>query len=769
MRLLRWLRRKRSERREMLQRQDDLVGADGPIRTSSQDLLRRTVFAQRIAAILSSLSLDEGRVFAIRGAWGNGKSSLKNLVIEELGHRSDGAEWLEFNPWQWPDADGIARALFEQIADKMGGSYSTGAARRAAKLRKYADILTRTGTPLRKVGADNQAIAGWLGNAAIIALAATLGWTIPAAATIAFVAVALSLAALVVGGILRWLAPDRWAQPLDVVRRDLEASLLNAQRPLAIFVDDIDRLEPDQIRLLIRQVKVNANLPNIVFVLLFQPSIVEAALGPIADGQGREFLEKIVQANFDLPAVPIDRVHRIFTEQLSAMASAHASPENGFEQVRWGNVLIGCMLPYIRNLRDVRRLLSSIAIHMPLHEGNRAFEVNIIDFLALETLRVFEPELHNAIVRHRDLLLQTRRFRDDRQDAVNRDRVTNIANGVAQDRVELAQTVLTELFPPIAWVFNNHYYGREVTEWINQKRVCTTRFFDRYFELQVPEGALSESDFVDFISASHNAVALADIIESFRRHDLAAALAARLDESVSRLPTNNAPILLPAMFELAQSLVATRSADPFNAPWVSAWRSITWYLDAAPPERRSELALAALDETGALSVGAILISLDMDSRGEEGAERKALFDDEGLQKLKSLWIAKIKALAGDPVAMLGHDDLASLLYRWRDFSGSMDEPVEWVANVAVNDQALGALIESFMSVGSTQAWGDRVGRLHETFSRESIEDFFGIDRLSDRLDKLDTSQLKESERHAIEVLHRHLAAWRKNASDPEDP
>jgi hypothetical protein len=46
---------------------DSGIGAEAPIRTAEQDRLRRADFAGRIAAVLSELSLREGRVFAIRG------------------------------------------------------------------------------------------------------------------------------------------------------------------------------------------------------------------------------------------------------------------------------------------------------------------------------------------------------------------------------------------------------------------------------------------------------------------------------------------------------------------------------------------------------------------------------------------------------------------------------------------------------------------------------------------------------------------------------
>lgn len=129
---------------------DNGIGAEAPIRKASEDRLRRADFAGRIAEVLSELSLREGRVFAIRGGWGFGKSSLKNLITERLDAGGCRADWLDFNPWQWGDGDAIARALFGQIADRLGGEHSKAALARAEALRRYGTILTGAGTPLKE-------------------------------------------------------------------------------------------------------------------------------------------------------------------------------------------------------------------------------------------------------------------------------------------------------------------------------------------------------------------------------------------------------------------------------------------------------------------------------------------------------------------------------------------------------------------------------------------------------------------------------------------
>jgi len=736
---------------------------DAPIRSASEDLLRRDLFARRIAQVLSNPTGKDGRVFAIRGNWGHGKSSLKNLVIEVLESQRL-VQWLEFNPWKWGDDTSIARGLFSQMAIKLEGARTPEAEARAKAIRRYGSLLVGGSGTLRAAGTES-GLASWLTAVAIVAAGLGIGVPNLEAKYIAGGALLLSGLALISGKALAYIGRERVGS-LDDARADVEARLHKAPGPLIVFVDDIDRLEPDQIRLLFRHVKVNANLPNIVFVLLFQPSIVEAALEPIAGTEGRQFLEKIVQASFDLPAVSVDEVHRIFTEQLSLVAGSFATEDNGFDQVRWGNMLISCIQPCIRNLRDARRLISSLAIHLPLHQGASAFEVNIIDFFGLETLRVFEPDFHGAIFRERDLVLQKHRYSGDRREDEQRQRLEALISVIPEGRRQAAKDAFVELFPTVEWAFNGSYFGSDwQPEWINAKRVCTSRYFDRYFAFQSAEGSISESEFVDFLHATTDGARLKRIVAEFEGRNLLTSLAARLDESVKRLPVENANVLLPEMYKIAQKLVQRTAADPFNAPWVSAWRAVSWFLHRVEPSERTRLAIASLKSSGALSVGAILISLDRSSREKDENDREALFDDKGLTALTNTWLRQMRSLAKSDQALLSHPDLLSLLYRWRDFTGTLNEPRKWVQRVSKNDRNFATLIAGFMGVGRSQTWGDRVGRTHETFQRETIEDLFGINRVDERVRNFDTSELPSNEVHALEVLRKHLDVWkgRENA------
>jgi hypothetical protein len=750
------------------EQQDGGIGAEAPIRKASQDRLRRTDFAHRIAGVLSELSLREGRVFAIRGGWGFGKSSLKNLIIERLDAMNGGADWLDFNPWQWGDGDMIARALFGQIADRLGGEHSTAARARASALRRYGEILTGSAAPLKEAGSSNYLISMVLTNASVIAIASAIGLTLPAVAGVAAALVASSVGIPLVGRLMSFFGRDHANEPLDQVREALSVRLRELDRPLVVFVDDIDRLEPEQIRMVLRQVKANANLPNIVFLLLFQPSIVERALNPVADGDGRAFLEKIVQASFDLPIVPENIVYQTFAEELSELVRPHATEVNGFTQARWGNVYIGCIQPMLRNIRDVRRLISSIAIHLPLHTAGDVFEVNIIDFLLLETLRVFEPDLHEALFRERGLVLQEGRFSNSGRREEDRAAAERLLATASEKQRTIARDALKNLFPTLEWAYGGTNYTEGFhSKWLSAKRVCTQRYFPRYFELQTAIGEISEHRFIAFLEATTTEDELTAAIFNVEADGLLPSLVVRFDESVDRLPVENAGVLLPVMFAIAQKFA---DAGPFNLPWISAWRATSWFLKRIPRDGRSALVLNAFRKTEALAVAATLIYLNdpADRKDDPDQAFEPVLDLETVEAMKVQWLQILRSRAADGTALIAEPDLLSLLYRWKTFTGSLDEPRRWVEKAIQTDEGFARMAALMMSRGSIHSFGDRVSVPHNTYNKETIDDFIGIDVAKARCSAIDPAEFPEHE-EALRTLRSFLEAWlglRK--SDPFD-
>ena len=87
--------------------------ADRPIKSKKEDILGRTEFAARLAKDIAKWNGDDSLVIGLYGAWGSGKSSLKNMVLESISARKrELLPLVDFNPWQLSGTGGIPVAFF---------------------------------------------------------------------------------------------------------------------------------------------------------------------------------------------------------------------------------------------------------------------------------------------------------------------------------------------------------------------------------------------------------------------------------------------------------------------------------------------------------------------------------------------------------------------------------------------------------------------------------------------------------------------------------
>jgi predicted KAP-like P-loop ATPase len=393
--------------------------------------------------------------------------------------------------------------------------------------------------------------------------------------------------------------------------------------------------------------------------------------------------------------------------------------------------------------------------------------VNVVDFLALEALRVFLPDLHGSLAEEQDLFLQRGRYSNDGQGPAQIERLKELIALAPEGQRETAEAALKELFPAIRGHLGDMHYGSEwQTQWTQEKRVCSIRYFPQYFELQTPEGEMSESEFTQLIAASGNRQNLDSFINALRERDLLKSLASRIDESFSRLPVENASTLLPALFSLAEELSAYEEASPFGSPWISAWRGISHYIGRLPPQQRGPEVMQALKETKALNLTATLIYLSSPEDHQPGSAIERSIDEASVRELKAEWVKIIDEMASTPSDLLAKPTLASLLYRWRDYSGDLSAPRAWVASVTVDDAAFVKFVQALVSRGTSHSAGDLVSSQTRHFQRDTVEHFLGVESARQRLSGMHISSLTDEENADVELLRKHIDEWM--AKDRED-
>ncbi len=364
--------------------------ADRPLDFGNEpDLLGRAPFAHSIARAILGWHGRESLVIALYGGWGEGKSSVMAMVRHHLHVKGKPIPiQITFNPWEWSGQNQLAKAFFDEIGlqlERHGVTESNPTEREVGSdLRELGRILHN----IAEIGAP-------LGRVASVLLPPTAAFWVAASEL-------LKAGSRVVTSKLEFESNSTTSKQRSVydVKQTLKERLGGLNNRIVVFIDDIDRLAADEIRLLFQLIKANSDFPNLVFFLAFQRDVIEKALeSTIRTGSGGDFLEKIVQVPLNLPLIQPEHLRREWIHMVHGIletrgfASRYSPDTAGY---LWDTGIRA----YVRSLRDLNRLRSSFDFHLGLFEDPD--DVDARDLLVLEVLRVFEPTLYSEVIRNFD-------------------------------------------------------------------------------------------------------------------------------------------------------------------------------------------------------------------------------------------------------------------------------------------------------------------------------------------------------------------------------
>jgi predicted KAP-like P-loop ATPase len=287
---------------------------DPPIRKKKEDRLNRARFAEALAEQVARAPGSGGVVFGLLGPYGSGKTSILNMVEETLKEDFGDPVMLWFNPWLFSGTEQLVEHFFEELAAQLSEEPNDRVRRIGEALERYGKLLG----PLRYVPGVGRYAEG------------------------------AEKATSILGGLFK----GREEKPASVRtrRRELEKALDELDGKIVIFIDDLDRLSRrEEIQDVIRLVRLNADLPNVVFVLAFDRWRVEEALAGV-EGDGRAYLEKIVQVVHDVPAIREVDLNRTLVEEINRIIGQ--SPTGPFDEHEFWNVFHTIIRPLFRNVRE---------------------------------------------------------------------------------------------------------------------------------------------------------------------------------------------------------------------------------------------------------------------------------------------------------------------------------------------------------------------------------------------------------------------------------
>lgn len=648
--------------------------SDRPITELSEDLLGRKQFCYSLADAIRNWHGEDSLVFAVAGKWGYGKTSAKNLIVSLLKKSDDGPAVIEFNPWNWTGEDRILSAFFEEIGIALGSNHSIKGSEDVAKRWSlYASRLSLGSKTLEHVRTVTELFG--------------VPW-----------------APLVLGGISKSLsassdvveeASRAAGQSIEGLKARVAEALAKLDRPILIVLDDVDRLTNEEIRLLFRIVKTNADFPNLVFFLLYDSNVISTALDNISGQSGREYLEKIVQASFDLPRINQSDIDRTFFAGLDALFANH-SVASRFESDRWQGFYRDAVRPFLASLRDVRRYLSMFSFELGMFYQGGVLDVNFIDLVGVELLRVFEPNIYRKLPELRPWLINDRfsGLTSSRRDGHTSEEIVAHINEVVGEasprNADAVLGVIANLFPKIEWGLKRMNYGVGFEHgWERSLRICHFRTFDRYFARCLPEGEVPIF-VLELICQSQDREELLAALEALEQDGMIEATVERLEAFKDHIGIESRRTVCSSLLSL-DSLIGFDSGMALGmSPGMALLRTVGHCVrQYAELGKREEFAAEILEDATGVWLPVRFVAL-FEDREEDRADN-SLFSPEGDERMRNICVKKILA---SKLTGLGGGALASCLYRWRDWAGN-EGPSAWCRDQAKEPSGALKILRAF--------------------------------------------------------------------------
>jgi hypothetical protein len=340
------------------------IDYDIPLHVDSaleRDKLSRKGYANIAAAALRKVPSSAGLVVSIEGVWGSGKTSALSMIEALLLNDPELTSPLivHFNPWLVGEKDALLRHFLFRIASALKLNDRSREGKKVAReIKAYAKVFD-----LLKLipGAE------------------------PWASMIKSVVEATGEAT---DAVSEYKTPD-----VEAYKFRVEEALRKFDRPIIVFIDDIDRLFPLEVFEMVRIIKAVGGLPRLGYVVAWDPVYVSSALEKLGVPQAASYLDKIVQVRMPLPSLSLTARRKLINEALDGLDPEALRQRFSNQDNRLGSLYHSGLRDLLDQPRDIARVFNAMRMMEPLLRD----EIVFADILGLAALSVKAPAVFDLL------------------------------------------------------------------------------------------------------------------------------------------------------------------------------------------------------------------------------------------------------------------------------------------------------------------------------------------------------------------------------------
>lgn len=615
-----------------------LFSSDQPITHISEDRLGRGSYILRLVKAIKNWSWNESIVIGLQGEWGTGKTSIVNLLLNEIENE---VTVVKFSPWSWSNSEWINRRFFKVLFTSGGFSES--------KIKQASEYI--------------ELLSGFNAKVGIVAR-------------------------LTKKVLKRWVKYDN---SLEDLKTKICVSIEDSEKKFLVVIDDLDRLTPDEVLEVFKLVKCNADFSNIIYLMVYQRDVILKHLNTVCfNDNAEEYLKKIVQIPLDIPSIEQQRMHGILEDSLGNLTKdIHLDVE---DELRISDLFYSGLIAVIRNLRDLKRFEASIRFSKFLHESESGYEVNIVDVIALEALRVFNPDVIVQIVSNRKMLTGTQIVVNESDRVVMTKQAKTLLNSS-----EEAKSLLQVLFPDIQSVAEGKDYSWHSSIDANtflKRRMCHKDMFDRYLVMSIPENDVPITQMTNFIQhlyAEHNLI-------NYLTNDNLESILYRMHNYLEEKKHSIGPAYIRNMLQLGDIVSDTSRGVFIGSPFDRVCYCLKKSLNlryTSTTERASKLS-SIFHNSHSYAVIARYLNTEWWARQEDKKGQVSSFDGKAYEGIISDWLESLSDFSiENPMKLLRIPALHIILIQWEKESGELKGIEKWQGKMRFGETEILSILRAF--------------------------------------------------------------------------
>lgn len=639
--------------------------ADRPIVKSSQDRLNRTTFARYLARCILDHQDPESLVIGLYGGFGVGKSSLINLVLEELNFAASNM-WddekpviLNFSPWSYSGQNQLVYSFFRRLSSALRSvTYVKNSDRIIHLLELYVSFFTNK--PIPKALREKRSRFAKL---FFPKKEDTFAW--------------------------------ESGRDLTLVKAELNTLLQQQKHKIIIIIDNISRLYDDEIKQIFQIVKSMGDYANTAYLLAFDKERVIRAVNKIDGRGGEELIEKVVQLPFEVPPISQQDLENIFADRLKSVLAI--VPEDAWKGEYWADVYHASLKYFFKNCRDITRYVNTLNFSYSRLKDL----VDPVDYFSLTAIEVFTPDVYFGIHDNKDLftdLIDNVFIFDENKLKKDKSRCEEILARTERISRERLLELLMHLFPRLRRMYQpevNFYHSKALAR--KNRRICSPDMFDIYFRLSLPTGRIPGSEFETILAQAADEEAFDQALTRLNQDDRGDKFIDLLDsDAVYNIPKENIPYVVNALLDNGD-LFPEGITGPFslNTP-MRIHRIIHRLLRRIDdPEERF---IIFQNEIAKTTKSIYIIIHELTEQGREHEEEEDTYlplayrdlTPEQLDLLRKLAVSRIQYWA-DIGRLVEHPRLLPILQAWKSW-GKEEDCKRYLRKMVETDRGLLAFL-----------------------------------------------------------------------------